>query len=175
MVVPAHMVITVQAHLMARGGNAGQNLPGRGPDERRRQEGPITHGLEPIKGRSPGAPHLLQKTRLPKNPKNGAAGIVRPQSHKKTGLDPLGLQYLQQSRHPLPQTLQGVHIHLQSQPRRQTASMLMGVLGEGARGQWAPAPSPKPPPPTPYGFWAGEVGAMAPPYPAPIKGAGRGV
>jgi hypothetical protein len=67
MVVPMHVIITMQSQFMARRGHSPQNFSCSRADQRRRQQGTIEHGPESIERRRPGAPHFFQKSLLLKD------------------------------------------------------------------------------------------------------------
>ena len=87
--MPAHVVVTVQPDFVAGRGQLRRQVRGRGADQGGRQQGAVAHGLEAVKGRSPGAEHLLQKTSLPEDPEDGPAGVIGAQGQEEAGLDSL--------------------------------------------------------------------------------------
>ena len=108
--MPAHVVVAVQSHFVAGRNQLRRQVRGGEADLGARQQGAVAHGLEAVKGRSPGAPHLFQKTSLPEDPENGPAGVVRTQGQEEAGLDLMVGQHLHEGGHPLTKTLQGVHV-----------------------------------------------------------------
>ena len=113
--MPAHVVVAVQPHFVAGRGNQAGDLRGRGPDQGRGQQSAVTHGLEAIDRRRPGAPHFLQKACLPKDAPDSAAGVIRPEGQEEAGLDRLLGQNPEQGRHPLTITLQSVYVYFDGQ------------------------------------------------------------
>ena len=113
-VVPAHVIIAMEAYFVAGGPNAGQQAE-RGPaDAGGRQHGAVQHGGETVNRRSPGTQHFLQKTPAGGIPERWPGRSCPAPGPQKRGPDLPGGENFKEGGYALGQATQGVNIHFQT-------------------------------------------------------------
>src|SRR5450759_2402058 len=113
-ILPADMVITVDADFKTGRAYHAQNVRAFLADIRRGQQRAIQQSLDAVVLHHGGARYLAEKAGA-EYALDGAPGVIRAEREEKSGLRVIALQYFNQTRHAFARSAIGVHIDLEGE------------------------------------------------------------